>query len=89
MSKDENKPSQEDKDPKDQEKKSSVRVSQRLQDFDIFINSFGEIISNYDVDKINNFLNKNVEDKKLKNRKDNPFDQQKSETDSDDSDSKE
>ncbi|NJO02108.1 MAG: hypothetical protein HC880_10795 [Bacteroidia bacterium] len=54
----------------EQPKKSSVRVSDKLQDFDIHINTFGEIISNYDVDKINEFLNKNVEDKKLKNRRD-------------------
>lgn len=63
------------------EEKSSVRVSDKLQDFDIQINSFGEIISNYDVDKINDFLNKNVEDKKLKNRKDKPKDQSSEEPD--------
>ncbi len=55
---------------KDPKNKSSVKVSEKLPNFDIQINSFGEIISNYDVDKINEFLNKNVEDKKLKNRKD-------------------
>lgn len=55
---------------KDPKSKSSVKVSEKLPNFDIQINSFGEIISNYDVDKINEFLNKNVEDKKLKNRKD-------------------
>jgi hypothetical protein len=46
----------------------SVKVSEKLGDFDIVIDSFGKIQSNYDVDKINEFLNQNVEDKKLKNR---------------------
>ncbi|MDX2305218.1 MAG: hypothetical protein NW226_20575 [Microscillaceae bacterium] len=55
---------------KEEEKKGSVKVSDELKDFDIHINTFGEIISNYDVDKINEFLNKNVVDKKLKNRND-------------------
>jgi hypothetical protein len=32
------------------------------------INSFGEISSSFSIDKINEFLNKNVEDKKLKDR---------------------
>lgn len=48
----------------------SVKVSEKLGDFDIVIDSFGKIQSNYDVDKINEFLNQNVDDKKLKNRKD-------------------
>ena len=56
----------------EEEKKGSVKVSDQLKDFDIQINTFGEIISNYDVDKINEFLNKNVVDKKLKNRTDLP-----------------
>ena len=56
----------------EEEKKGSVKVSDQLNDFDIQINTFGEIISNYDVDKINDFLNKNVVDKKLKNRTDLP-----------------
>lgn len=34
------------------------------------INSFGEISSSFSIDKINEFLNKNVEDKKLKDRDD-------------------
>jgi len=41
-----------------------------LQGFDIRINEFGEIVSSYSVEKLNEFLNKNVEDKKLKDRKD-------------------
>ncbi|GAB4395487.1 MAG: hypothetical protein OHK0053_03770 [Microscillaceae bacterium] len=53
---------------------SSIKVSDKLKDFDIQINTLGEIITNYDIDKINDFLNKNVEDKKLVNRKDNLLD---------------
>lgn len=62
----------------EQDKNSSIRVSERLKNFDIQINSLGEIISNYDIDKINDFLNKNVEDKKLVNRSDNLLDQLRS-----------
>jgi hypothetical protein len=48
-------------------KGKSIKVRDSLKDFDISINSFGEISTNYDVDKINQFLNENVADKKLKN----------------------
>lgn len=41
-----------------------------LKGFDIRINEFGEIVSSYSVEKLNEFLNKNVEDKKLKDRSD-------------------
>lgn len=46
------------------------RVHKELNGFDIRINSFGEITSTVDIDKINEFLNKNVNDKKLRDRKD-------------------
>jgi hypothetical protein len=36
------------------------------------VNSFGEIKSSFDLDKLNSFLDKNVEDKKLKNRTGEP-----------------
>ena len=52
-------------------KKTSTQkptVNEDLQGFDIKINEFGEITSNFKVDKINEFLNENVEDKKLKER---------------------
>ena len=41
-----------------------------LDGFDIRINSFGEITSTIDIDKINQFLNKHVDDKKLRHRDD-------------------
>jgi len=47
------------------------RVHKELEGFDIKINAFGEIISTLDIDKINEFLNKNVDDKKLKHIKRN------------------
>ena len=45
------------------------RVHKDLNGFDININSFGEIQMSYDIEKINQFLNKTVDDKKLRNRK--------------------
>jgi hypothetical protein len=48
------------------------KVNPELDGFDIKINSFGEITSTFDIDRINIFLNKNVDDKKLRNRKDQP-----------------
>lgn len=41
------------------------RVNRELEGFEISINSFGEISSNIDIDKINKFLNRNLKDKKL------------------------
>ena len=46
------------------------RVHKDLQGFDIAIDSFGEIKSNMNIEKINEFLNKNVDDKKLAERND-------------------
>ncbi len=55
----------------DKEKKEkSPKVNKELEGFDIRIDSFGEIRSTFNIDKINEFLNKNVEDKKLLERKD-------------------
>ena len=42
------------------------QVNPELEGFDIRINEFGEIISNIDVKKLNNFLDVNVEDKKFR-----------------------
>jgi hypothetical protein len=46
------------------------RVHKELDGFDIKINSFGEITTTFDMDRINAFLNKNVDDKKLRDRED-------------------
>lgn len=48
------------------------RVHKDLDGFDIQINSFGEITTSFDMDRINEFLNKNVDDKKLRDREDIP-----------------
>lgn len=50
--------------------KPKPKVHKDLQGFDVSIDSFGEIKSNMDIEKINEFLNKNVDDKKLAERKD-------------------
>lgn len=48
--------------------KKKPKTHDDLKGFDIRINEFGEIVSSYSVEKLNEFLNKNVEDKKLKDR---------------------
>ncbi len=53
-------------------KKEKPKVNKELDGFDIQINSFGEIVTSYDLDKINNFLDKNVDDKKLREREETP-----------------
>lgn len=50
--------------------KPKPKVHKDLQGFDVSIDSFGEIRSNMDIEKINEFLNKNVDDKKLAERND-------------------
>ena len=47
--------------------KKKPDVSKELEGLDININSLGEIQSTYDVDKINEFLDTHVDDKKLQN----------------------
>jgi len=49
--------------------KTKPTVNPELEGFDINIDSFGEIKANYEIDKINKFLDKNVEDKKLVHKK--------------------
>jgi len=50
--------------------KKKPKVAKELDGFEISIDTFGEIKSNLQIDKINEFLNKNVEDKKLRDRDD-------------------
>ncbi|MCB0550261.1 MAG: hypothetical protein KDD19_22015 [Phaeodactylibacter sp.] len=54
--------------PKKKPQKGKPEVHDELKGFDIKINEFGEIITNFDVDKVNEFLNENVDDKKLRDR---------------------
>ncbi|MFC4874101.1 hypothetical protein [Negadavirga shengliensis] len=51
-------------------KKDTPKVNSELEGFNMNINSFGEISSSFPIDKINEFLNKNVDDKKLRDRDD-------------------
>lgn len=51
-------------------KKEKARVHQDLDGLELKVNSFGEISSSMPIDELNKFLNKNVEDKKLKDRDD-------------------
>ena len=49
-------------------KTSRTFINRNLPGYDIKINAFGEIQSNYDIDAVNTFLNENLEDKKLQNK---------------------
>lgn len=51
--------------PKKMKKDGEPKVHEDLSGFDITIDKFGQMQSNFDVDKLNNFLNENVQDKKL------------------------
>lgn len=46
------------------------RVHPKLEGFNIWINEQGEIESTYTIEEINQFLDEEVVDKKLKDRKD-------------------
>ena len=50
---------------KKKKKEELAETHPDLKGLDIRVNEFGEIISNISVDKLNDFLNKNVIDKKL------------------------
>jgi hypothetical protein len=56
------------KNKKENKSKKKTRVHKDLEGFEIKVNQQGEIKSNYSIDQINEFLNKNVEDKKLVKR---------------------
>jgi hypothetical protein len=51
-------------------KDENPKVHKDLKGFNMSIDSFGEISSSFPIDRLNEFLNKNVEDKKLKDRED-------------------
>ena len=52
--------------PKKKPQKGNPQVHKELEGFEIKVNEFGQIVSNLNSDELNRFLNKNVEDKKLK-----------------------
>ncbi len=51
--------------PKKMKKQGQPNVHDDLSGFDIKINELGELESSFSVDKINEFLNDNVKDKKI------------------------
>ncbi|MFW5760713.1 MAG: hypothetical protein ACOCXH_07035 [Cyclobacteriaceae bacterium] len=53
---------------KEKKKEEKPRVNPELSGFDVHIDPFGEIKTNYNIDKINEFLNRNVDDKKLREK---------------------
>jgi len=59
--------------PKKKPLKGKPEVHKDLEGFEININEFGEIQSNTPVEKLNKFLNENVEDKKFKELDDIPY----------------
>ncbi|MGE0770705.1 MAG: hypothetical protein AB7K37_03255 [Cyclobacteriaceae bacterium] len=61
MSKEKDKPSK---------KQGKPKVHKDLSGFEISVDQFGEIKSNMNIEKINEFLNQNVDDKKLAERQD-------------------
>lgn len=58
------------KESKVSKKQGKPKVHKDLRGFEVSINQFGELQSNMNIEKINEFLNKNVEDKKLEDRED-------------------
>jgi hypothetical protein len=50
--------------------KQKPKVNKELDGFELSVNAFGEIKSTMQIDKLNEFLDKTVIDKKLKDRDD-------------------
>lgn len=55
---------------KKKEQQEKPKVAPELDGLEVNIDSFGEIQNSLSIDKINDFLNKNVDDKKLRDRDD-------------------
>jgi hypothetical protein len=56
--------------PKKKPLKGKPKVTEELEGLDIEINELGQIVDKYDKEKVIKFLNKHVDDKKLRDRKD-------------------
>jgi hypothetical protein len=50
-------------------KEEVAQVNAELKGLDIRVNEFGEIISNVSIEKLNDFLDRNVIDKKLEEKR--------------------
>lgn len=55
---------------KKKKEEKDPNVHDELEGFNININEFGQIVTNFEVEKLNDFLDDNVEDKKLRDRDD-------------------
>ncbi|OJJ23237.1 hypothetical protein BKI52_02460 [marine bacterium AO1-C] len=51
-----------------EKKRKKAKVNPELDGLNVEIDTFGEIKFNYNIDKINDFLDKTVDDKKLRNK---------------------
>ena len=58
------------KSDKPSKKQGKPKVHQELKGFEVSIDTFGELKSNLPIEKLNEFLNENVDDKKLNERED-------------------
>lgn len=58
------------KSEKPAKKQVKPRVHKDLSGFEVSIDQFGELSSNLPIEKLNDFLNENVDDKKLAERED-------------------
>jgi len=59
--------------PKKKPLEGKPEVHKDLDGFEMNINEFGEITTNTDIDKLNQFLNKNVDDKKFRGLDNLPY----------------
>lgn len=55
---------------KKENQEQKPKVNKELEGFDIRIDRFGEIKSTLNIDQLNSFLNRHVDDKKLRDRED-------------------
>lgn len=72
--------------PKKKSMSGKPEVHEELEGFEMGINEFGEITSNMQIDKINKFLNKHVDDKKFKDLNAIPYAKKGDDEDEDDDD---
>ncbi len=49
-------------------KDKKAKVNPELEGLNVYVNEFGEIITSFDAEKINKFLDENLYDKKIKNQ---------------------
>lgn len=54
--------------PKKKPKKGEPEVHKDLKGFDIEINEFGQLVTNFEIERLNAFLNENLADKKLQDQ---------------------